>query len=219
MENNNELDELYFKDVFSVDGDDINMEANHLTINCISSNEDAFNLDSEGNLTVKTITAQVGITAPNTQAAEIANIIYPVGSIYISVNAANPSTMFGGTWAPFATGKTIFGIDTTNSLFNSGEKSAIPTHSHASAAHAHGYGTLHAAIHMAGTNGIRYRTFASTFSANERKADTGTGYATATTPAEGVAVYGSTANITPGATGATSAIPPYITCYIWKRTA
>lgn len=30
--------------------------------------------------------------------SELLNLIYPIGSIYISVNQANPSTLFGGTW-------------------------------------------------------------------------------------------------------------------------
>ena len=31
--------------------------------------------------------------------AEIVNLIYPVGSIYMSVNSTSPATLFGGTWA------------------------------------------------------------------------------------------------------------------------
>lgn len=28
----------------------------------------------------------------------ILNVVYPIGSIYISVNNTSPSTLFGGTW-------------------------------------------------------------------------------------------------------------------------
>lgn len=38
--------------------------------------------------------------------------IYPVGSIYMSVNSANPSTIFGGTWESYGQGKTLIGAGT-----------------------------------------------------------------------------------------------------------
>lgn len=34
---------------------------------------------------------------------------YPVGSIYMSVNAIDPSTFFGGTWERIAQGRTLVG--------------------------------------------------------------------------------------------------------------
>ena len=33
-----------------------------------------------------------------TDTSDLINLIYPVGSIYMSVNNTNPSTLFGGTW-------------------------------------------------------------------------------------------------------------------------
>ena len=48
--------------------------------------------------------------------------VYPIGSIYISVNDVSPASFLGGEWVEFAKGKTIVGIDSTNIRFNNPEK-------------------------------------------------------------------------------------------------
>ena len=58
-----------------------------------------------------------------TAVEDFKNQIYPVGSIYISVNNVNPSTLFGGTWVAFGTGKTLVGVDTSDADFDKVEES------------------------------------------------------------------------------------------------
>ena len=43
---------------------------------------------------------------------------WPIGSIYISVVNSNPSKWFGGTWAAFGTGRCLVGVDTSQTEFN-----------------------------------------------------------------------------------------------------
>ncbi len=40
-----------------------------------------------------------GATTKKMTLKSIANVIYPVGSIYMSVNSTSPATLFGGTWS------------------------------------------------------------------------------------------------------------------------
>jgi hypothetical protein len=47
---------------------------------------------------------------------------YPVGSIYLSVNDTNPSVWFGGTWEQIAKGRTLVGVDTNDTDFNTVKK-------------------------------------------------------------------------------------------------
>lgn len=67
---------------------------------------------------------------------------FPVGAIYMSTTSANPGTFWTDTtWQAFATGKTIIGIDTSDTDFNSVNKTGgskevvltvpnLPIHSH-----------------------------------------------------------------------------------------
>lgn len=74
--------------------DGVNINGNQLSIDCITSNQDKFQLDSDGNLTVNSITTIEGSIGPTMNF----DSIYPIGSIYMNTTNVNPSTLFGGTW-------------------------------------------------------------------------------------------------------------------------
>ena len=77
----------------------------------------------------------------------ILNKVYPVGSIYTSTNNTNPGTLFGGTWIAFGSGKTLVGVSTGETEFNTVEKTGgaktfnnshthtIPGHTHTTGNH------------------------------------------------------------------------------------
>ena len=83
--------------------------------------------------------------ADNSDNIMLAN--YPVGSIYMSVNNTNPSTLFGGTWVAWGAGRVPVGVGTgkdsneTSKSFTNAEETAgeythkltiseMPAHSH-----------------------------------------------------------------------------------------
>ena len=66
---------------------------------------------------------------------------YPVGSIYISTSGTNPSTIYGGTWERYGQGKTLVGLNESETEFSTvnkigGEKThtltidEMPSHNH-----------------------------------------------------------------------------------------
>lgn len=47
---------------------------------------------------------------------------FPVGTVYTSVTNVNPSKYFGGTWEAFAQGRTLVGVNTSDTDFNTVKK-------------------------------------------------------------------------------------------------
>lgn len=122
----------YIIDAFTKTGENTNLEVNNLNASCITSKNSNFELDSEGNLTVKSITAQT----VNIVSQILLDSIHPVGSVYISVDSTNPSQLFGGQWEQI---KDIFLLacgDTYANATSGGEASHVltvnelPSHNH-----------------------------------------------------------------------------------------
>ena len=88
-------EELYFKDCFTeVEEGKINAEFNKATLKCFDSENQTFSMDCEGNLVVNSIITREG----NNTGSFSVDSVYPIGSIYMSVNETDPSILFGGSW-------------------------------------------------------------------------------------------------------------------------
>jgi len=147
-------------------------------------------------------------------------ILHPVGSIYINAtNSTNPGTLLGfGTWTAFGAGRVPVGFDSTNALFDTAEETGgsanatLPSHTHtftgtALATHNHQIGSRDS---TAGDGGNPAQEFVNDFGS-------GNG-----TPATTSSVSGGTpagTNSTEGASATNANYQPYITVYMWKRTA
>jgi hypothetical protein len=149
------------------------------------------NIDITGvrNLTMTGTLTVGGNTATTLQA------VYPVGSIYINASVStNPATLLGfGTWVAFGAGRTMVGLDASDTDFDNAEEtggsktktlsiSEIPSHTH----------TIAASNNDSDAGGISQGN-----------------------------VIGTT-DVNTGATGGGSAfslVQPYIVVYLWKRTA
>jgi hypothetical protein len=149
------------------------------------------------------------IAAVSAAAIAAANqIAHPVGSVYISVVSTSPATLFGfGTWEAFATGRTLVGIDTGNSLMDTVEET-FGQADQVNVSHSHGVtdpGHTH-------TDTLRYGS------------GVGSGQGIVGNNGGGLAdfINSNTTGIsvdTAGESGANKNYQPSIVVYMWKRTA
>jgi hypothetical protein len=158
-----------------------------------------------------TNTTQVATTAFVQAAAQTAlQSLHPIGSIYINAtNATNPGTLLGfGTWVAFGAGRVMVGFNAADPLFDSaeetgGSKDAIV------ASHSHGVTDPgHAHVYVNGAPSPGY--FVDGNTGPQGYLGTSATTASATT---GISIQ------TAGTSGTNANLQPYITVYMWKRTA
>lgn len=120
--------------------------------------------------------------------------VYPVGSIYMSVNSTNPENLFGGTWEQIQ-GRFLFGMDSSYPAGSTGgeithklTQAEMPKHSHAIYYPNAGGPDEGAALGFpqAGSKNTWWATACMTGSAGDNEAHNN--------------------------------MPPYLSVYIWKRT-
>lgn len=128
--------------------------------------------------------------------------VYPVGSIYISLNSTNPSSIFGGTWEQIQ-GRFLLGVSSSHPVNQTGGTEN----------HSHGLSKAYAQIGFSwdGSNYLVEKNPAYIEAYSGVKMTNLPGYAEATGLQLGTPLYGNTDN--------SSNMPPYLAVYMWKRTA
>ncbi len=177
--------------------------------------------------------------------AGIADVIYPVGSIYMSMNKTNPAELFGGTWQQI-TGSFLFPY--TNSRQTGGEhfiqltKDNLPEHTHDLPRHTHDIAphTHTATVSMAGahTHTFDKNKGAASGTARYVPEDAG-GIPTASsgtvktssagghthtvkidsTNTQATKLNAASETASAGKGKAFNNMPPYVTVYAWERTS
>jgi hypothetical protein len=189
-------------------------------------------IDTEFNNIVTAVATKLDITS-----------LYPVGSIYINASdSANPASLFGfGTWSAFGAGRVLVGLNSSNALFDTAEETGgsydatLVAHTHTgttggqSATHSHGATTSiadpghshqYVGIQALGS-GASDRINASTTAGDLANVNGAvTGITASTSIGNANADHNHSFTTASSGSSATNAnIQPYITVYMWKRTA
>lgn len=144
-------------------------------------------------------------TLANLLDKSLIDMVYPVGSIYMSVNAADPAALFGGTWEQLkdvfllAAGDTYTAGSTGGEATHTLSVDEMPSHRHSSDSYLNGYAN----------SGIveqdRYCSW--------------TNYGTSYNNAPNTAESGPVRTSFVGGSQPHNNMPPYLSIYMWKRTA
>jgi len=142
-------------------------------------------------------------------ATTIKEALYPVGSIYTNATSStNPGTLLGfGTWTAFGAGRVMVGFDSGNALFDTAEETGgsadaiVVSHTHTltDPGHAHSYN----------------RDFLDLLDGGPftRRSGTGADANPTSSATTGISISST------GSSGTNANYQPYITVYMWKRTA
>ena len=145
------------------------------------------------------------------------NKIYPIGSIYMSINETNPSELFGGKWEQIEdTFLLACGTKHSNGSTGGSEDAVVVSHNHTQTSHNHDFG-----------NGLKVpRLLNDNWGYTTPKKMSYTSgkyyYIYSTTNNDGIGEISNTGSESPkinssGSSGTGKNMPPYLAVYVWVR--
>lgn len=159
----------------------------------------------------------------------LCDMVFPIGSIRMTISAADASAFMGGSWVRWGSGKVPVGVDTADSNFNTVEKTGgaatealstaqLPAHGHSvtgsvtvNSGGAHTHVASSGAYNVGSGSGSSYKYFTNDGASNSQSI-----------ASSGAHSHTTSLSLSAGNTGSGAAhnnLQPYITCYFWKRTA
>lgn len=152
-----------------------------------------------------------GTWANSLTQADLLDMIYPVGSIYMSVSATSPNTLFGGTWEQMPAGRVLLAQGSADwGTYNARDTGGEATHTLTE--------TELPVITPKGNISFDLKVSQSVAVWGGSRTYSGSSdhYTDATPSVTGTITF----NGTPfGGNGAHNNMQPYIAVYMWKRTA
>lgn len=151
--------------------------------------------------------------------ASILDAVYPIGSIYMSASSTNPGSLFGGTWEAWGAGRVPVSVDANDKDFNAAGKTGgtkeaeLLWHSHESFSGSQGPSLVEA---MVGGNSSGVEVHKKGIAGSGEDAN---GYLITVSALDSRYSANDTAKTSSAGKSNASNLQPYITCYMWKRTA
>lgn len=162
--------------------------------------------------------------------SSIVDLIYPVGSIYMSVNSTSPQTLFGGTWVQLED-TFLLGAGSTYTAGSTGGSASHTLTTDELPAHTHGSETLSGSITIRAIDSVTSNntnllqqqsgiiTRSNDSSVNGYRSSSSNYRTAQSSQYNQINVNATHEHDSVGNGDAFSTLPPYLTVYMWKRTA
>jgi hypothetical protein len=138
--------------------------------------------------------------------------MYPVDSIYISTNSTSPASLYGGSWERYGKGRTLVSVNESDTDFTAGKTGGSKTHEvRVRLGNIYGLAGVSSKNNLSGISVDGGKTYSGFTNFNGRLAvESARGMDGSFGPMQ-VEYYAAIGNL--------PTLDPYVSVYIWRRTA
>lgn len=149
---------------------------------------------------------------------------YRIGDLFLTTIAENPSSYLGGTWELFGPGRTLVCVDTSQTEFNSVKKTGgskyLQAHNHSFNGNTNDSGShTHGVFGFPSSGGSSWGLSTASGAGGKSDSSATGGIVLGIAYSSGNHGHYYSGNTSSQGSGSSQNLQPFITCYIWIRTA